>query len=167
MKGLMMKNPMLRQLRSLTCAMLVAGFLATPGIAAELKWHFHAAGKVGQAFLSDCINCDGAMFTAVCRKGRSVTVIPVMDVKDGTVGQRRNVTFLFGDGAIDVESVLVENLIDDTVEPEIRIPIAHEIFDHMRTFKRVEVKVDRGPTLVVPLQGAGDVIGKLQAFCGK
>ena len=161
-----MSNSTIRLVRNVTCSMLFVGFLATPGFTAELKWHFHAAGKVGQAFLSDCVNCDGAMFTAVCRKGRSVTVIPVMNVKGGIVGQRRKVSFLFGKGAIDVESVLVENLIDDTVEPEIRVPITHEIFDQMRTFKSVEVKVDRGPTLTVPLQGAGDVIGKLQACCG-
>ncbi len=145
--------------------MLVVGILATSATAAKLQWHFHVAGKVGQAFLSSCVNCDGAEFTAVCRKGRSVTVIPVMDVKNGTVGERRNVTFKFADGAISVESVLVENLINDTVEPEIRIPSEHAIFDHMRTSNRVEVMVDRGPTLAFPLQGAGDVIGKLQAFC--
>ena len=158
---------MRRTFCNLAGSVLVAAILATPALAAELKWTFHAAGEVGQAFLSDCVNCDGAMFTAVCKKGRSVTVIPVMDVKDGTVGQTRKVTFLFGDGAIDVESVLVENLIDDTVEPEIKIPINHEIFDHMRNFKSVEVMVDRGPTLKVPLNGAGAVIEKLQAYCSR
>ncbi|MDA7948428.1 MAG: hypothetical protein MPJ78_13260 [Hyphomicrobiaceae bacterium] len=167
MKGLLMRNLLLRHFRNVTCSLLFAGLIISPAFAAELKWTFHAAGDVGQAFLSDCVNCDGAMFTAVCRKGRSVTVIPVMDVKGGAVGEKRNVTFLFGDGAVEVESVLVENLIDDTVEPEIKIPSNHEIFDHMRTFKSVEVMVDRGPNLVVPLKGASEVIGKLQAFCRK
>ena len=165
MKDLIMRTSLLHRIRNLSLGLLAAAALATPAIAAELKWTFHAAGKVGQAFLSDCVNCDGAMFTAVCRKGHPVTVIPVMDVKNGTVGQTRKVTFLFGDGAIDVEGVLVENLIDDTVEPEIKIPSTHEIFDHMRSFKSVEVMVDRGPTLKVPLNGASEVIAKLQAFC--
>lgn len=156
---------MLHHIRSLAASILFAAILATTGLAAELKWTFHSAGNVAQAFLSDCVNCDGAMFTAVCRKGRSVTVIPVINVKNGAVGETRKITFLFGDGAVDVEGVLVENLIDDTVEPEIKIPSNHEIFDHMRNFKQVEVMVDRGPTLVVSLKGADTVIGKLQAFC--
>ncbi len=146
------------------CTGLIA-CIGTVTMAAELKWHFYASEDVAQAFFSDCTNCDGARFSAVCTKGQTVTLIPTMNVKGGKAGETRNVTFLFGDGAVDVKGELVANDMDGTIEPEVAIPIDHEILQHMRNFESVEVMVDRGPALVVSLKGADTVISKLQAYC--
>lgn len=153
-------------LRNLATATFLISASCATVMADELRWHFRIFESTAQTFLSDCTDCDGAVFSAICTKGEAITLIPQMNVEGGKAGERRNVTFLFGDGAVDVRGELVANEIDDTIEPVITVRTDHEILQLMQEFERVEIMVHSGPSVVISLTGTSSVFGKLRSFCG-
>lgn len=151
----------------------------------ELSWRFIPGDGFGAAILTNCSECDYIEMVVNCAEGSGeVEMAIVIDVENGNPGEPRNVTFLFGDGAIDRPSVLVANELDGTTEPSVMLSADDELLEQIRLFvpepqtaaseaqkkaaaSSMEVLVENGPAKVFSLNNAGEALAEFIPVCRK
>ena len=168
---------------------LAASMIAAPAFAQDepSSWRFAPGDGYAAAVLTNCDECDYIEMIVQCEQGSGTVDLTVaLDVEDGSPGDERGITFMFGDGAIDHRAVLVANEMDATTEPSVTLAADDELLVQMRDYvaepqiavsdaekkaiaeaTSMEVMVELGPNKTVSLKGAHDALGQLLPLCQK
>jgi len=153
------------------CLVVVSAFAASAAVAEEpMTWRFLPGDGFAAAILTNCDECDYIEMVVNCAEGSGeVEAAIAIHVDNGNPGETRNVTFLFGDGAIDRKAVLVANEMDVTTEPSVNLAADDEILTLMQQqdMQSLEVLVENGPSKTVSLSGAAEALAQFLPLCGK